>query len=166
MNVETQLKELEFVERNLHTNNTYEKEFFTFNKDNALKALCYLIDNAKQSIEIYHKPLTDKEENLQQNVVLKSLQKNKNIKIKYYTNFKTNDEPSLIKKHINPNTEIINLNLGEKVTYHHKEMIIDNKYTIITSMNFLTNSVTGNTDKQCVWLENFSIWIKKRSEQK
>ena len=50
--------------------------------------------------------------------------------------------------------------IGSK-NYHHKEMEIDNKYLIITSLNFLTNNLIDDINHRNFWLENFSIWVKR-----
>ena len=165
MSFKDKMNELQFVERRMALNKDYFQEFFTFNKKSALDALSYLIDNATKSIEIYHKPLEENKNNFQTNQVLSSLLNNNTAKISYYTSFdkkvSKEDKVKLIKKYIGKNTEIVDLDVGDNVLYHHKEMVIDNKYLIITSMNFLTNSVTTETIKNVFWLENFSIWVKR-----
>ena len=167
MSFKDKMNELQFVERRMALNKDYFQDFFTFNKKSALNALSYLIENATKSIEIYHKPLAENDDNFQTNQVLSSLRNNSTAKISYYTSFDKKDKVSkednvkLIKKYIGKNTEIVDLDVGDNVLYHHKEMVIDNKYLIITSMNFLTNSVTTETIKNVFWLENFSIWVKR-----
>lgn len=161
MNIKEKMLELNFDVRDLEFNKDYEREYFTFNRDSAIKALCYLIDNANKSIDIYHKPITNYKENLNNNKVLHSLYNNKKIIIKYYTNYNSIDEVDRIKKYIGKNVEVINLRLGSKVTYHHKEINIDNKYIIITSLNFLTNNLVDDINHRSFWLENFSIWVRR-----
>ncbi len=164
MSIKEKMVELKLEERTLYTNKHFETEYFTFNKAAAIQALCYLIDNANSKIEIYHKPLTSNKENLTKNKVLNSLINNKNCSITYYTNNISEKERQLVQEYIGTKVNIIDLNLNKNnnVTYHHKEINIDDKYTIITSMNFLTNTSTDGTGH---WLENFSIWIRKRSEK-
>ena len=120
-----------------------------------------MIDNATKSIDIYHKPLSYFEKNLKNNKVIQSLHNNKKADIKYYSNFKKSDELERIKKYIGTNVDVIDLKLGFKVDYHHKEINIDNKYIVITSFNFLTNNVTDDVNHRSFWLENFSIWVKR-----
>lgn len=164
MDLKVKMKELNFDERELEFNKVYEKEYFTFSRESAIKAICYLIDNAKKSIDIYHKPIGKNKENLENNKVLKSLDKNNEAKIKYYSNFKNSEECNRVKECIGKNVSIINLGLGSNVDYHHKEINIDNKYVIITSLNFLTNNLIDDINHKNFWLENFSIWVK-RSEK-
>lgn len=164
MTIKEKMKELNFDERKLLFNKDYALEYFTFNRTSIIKALCYLIDNATESISIYHKPISTNIENLNNNKVIKSLYDNKNAKIKYYTNINSDIEIDRIKKYIGEDVEVINLSLGSNVNYHHKEITIDNKYTVITSLNFLTNNLIGDINARGFWLENFSIWVK-RSEK-
>ena len=161
MNIKEKMLELNFDERELDFNKDYEREYFTFSRDSAIKALCYLIDNANKSIDIYHKPITNFKENLKNNKVIQSLYNNNKVIINYYTNSNSSEELERIKKYIGKNVNVINLGLGSKVTYHHKEMNIDKKYVIITSLNFLTNNLIDDIKNRSFWLENFSIWVRR-----
>lgn len=161
MNIKDKMMELNFDERKLEFNKEYDIEYFTFNRNSAIKALCYMIDNANKSIDIYHKPISNFNENLKNNKVIQALHNNKKVNIKYYTNFKTLNELEIIKKHIGENVNVINLDLGPNVDYHHKEINIDDKYVVITSLNFLTNNIIDDINHRSFWLENFSIWVKR-----
>lgn len=177
MDFKNKMEELKFTERELVLNKDYEKEYFTFSKESAIKALCYIIDNASKTIEIFHKPITDLQANLKTNKILPSLRNNSKVKVKYYTHLDSKTENKyepekerdvrkekeleLIKKQLGENVEVIYLDLDRDTTYHHKEMLIDNKYLIITSLNFLTNNVINDITDKSFWLENFSIWVKR-----
>lgn len=160
MDIKDKMLELNFDERRLEFNKDYDREYFTFNRAFAIEALCYLIDNAKESIDIYHKPLSDNKKNLNINKVLNSLHNNKRAKIKFYSNFKS-DVLEKNKKYLGSNVEIINLELDSNMIYHHKEINIDNKYIVITSLNFLTNNIVDDINHRSFWLENFSIWVRR-----
>lgn len=184
MNLENKMQELKLQKRELVKNNDYQEEYFTFNKADAIKAMCYLIDNATKSIEIHHKAILDEnnkkekdfDKHFEENPVIQSLKNNKIIAITYYTSGLSKEGYNKIKKDIGNHIDIQNIELPKYInvkenkecnmTYHHKEMNIDNKYTIITSMNFLTNTSTEGVDvKSSHWLENFSIWVKKRKDK-
>ena len=158
MKLNEKLTELNFNERKLELNKDYTKEYFTFNREAAITALCFLIDNATSLVEIFHKPISNKFDNQ----IIESLRNNKKIKIKYYTNITSKKDTTMIEECLGNRVEIIDLNLGENKIYHHKEMVIDNKFTIITTLNFMTNTIFEDINHKNFYLENFSIWIKRR----
>jgi len=159
MELKDKMMDLGLTERELQFNKEYYIEYFTFNRKIAIDALCYLIDNSKEIIKIYHKVISLNEENLKSNKVIKALRNNTETNIEYYTKVNSTEEEK-IKTNIGKHVKVKKVEIGSK-NYHHKEMEIDNKYLIITSLNFLTNNLIDDINHRNFWLENFSIWVKR-----
>ena len=74
MRLKEKMEEFGLTERKLPYNKDYSIEYFTFSRKSAINALCYLIDNAKDSIKIYHWPIDN---DIYNNEVIKILCKSR-----------------------------------------------------------------------------------------
>jgi len=136
-----------------------------FSPDTSYKAICDMIESAKESIYIeqlyIYKDWKDQINPFVEHLAKKSMQ-GVDIKVilNYNPNYKnTNDKCNLTKQYFEENSievKFVYTNSSYFTNIHNKGMIVDNKSVLISSVNWNENSVTCNREAGII-IENNEV---------